>query len=156
MLAKVLPISAVKLRLSKTMVLSTANLDLECAHERRDSARRWPIQVVERTMQEAGPIGVPAACGIDHGTGLRRRNQDAVISRINRRTFSASRHDQRTHLVCHFTFIQACPVIEKVPFIFIDRDPGCVPDESTQFLAIEHRQTLARIKQKRNIGSSEL
>src|ERR1700684_2655568 len=43
-LAKLVPIPAVALRLGKAVILRSARLDLDCAHQGRDPARGFPVE----------------------------------------------------------------------------------------------------------------
>src|SRR5882672_10404332 len=71
------------------VVLRPLVLDLDRAHEARDSARRLPVEVVEQTVEEPRAVRVAAARGVLDRLRLHGRNLVALLLRVDHRALAA-------------------------------------------------------------------
>src|SRR6266702_3077080 len=85
----------VDLRARRRIILRPLMLDLERAHQARETAGGRPAQTLLDAVQQATPERIAATRGVQHLLCLDGRNLFDAASMVNLRPVFAARHDQR-------------------------------------------------------------
>src|SRR5215469_4673150 len=146
----------VDLRSRGRIVLRTEMLDLERAHQARETPRGCPVEAVLDAVEQATAESVAAAGRVEHLSGLDRRNLLDLAAVVDLRAVLAARDDQRVDMAGDFVERPAGAMADKIGFVVVDRYVGRKFNRAAQRGAVEERQALARIKDERHAGLREL
>ena len=109
-----------------------------------------------QAIQQAGPVSVAAAGRVPQGGGPGRGDRMLLPLGIDRGTRLATGYDQGPHARRDIGGRQAGALLHQLPFIIIHGHPGGPVDKLREFQPVKHGQTLAGVKDKRNIRLGKL
>eukprot|EP00825_Cyclidium_porcatum_P029940 TRINITY_DN3184_c0_g1_i14.p1 TRINITY_DN3184_c0_g1~~TRINITY_DN3184_c0_g1_i14.p1 ORF type:complete len:414 (-),score=39.68 TRINITY_DN3184_c0_g1_i14:727-1968(-) len=126
--------------------------DLDRTHHCRQTAGGRPVETVGNAVEQAGTVGVAATGRIENFFGLDTGNIVALTVGVDLGPLATARYDQRLHFASQL--FQAAPgtVTKQLGLVIVEAGVIGQLDEIEQFVAVEHRQALARIENEGHVG----
>ena len=130
--------------------------NLDRTHQGGQASGLFPGPTLGEAVQQAAAEGIAAARGVDHVIRFNAWDGDTLTVGINISAVGAQGDNQGLHQRRQLFQGLAGAFRQQLGFVVIHRAPVGEFQEGQQFLAVEHRQALARIENEGDAGCLEL